>query len=85
MHVPRMGAVQEKPLQLLAEDPFHHPLNTLRNRPVVSTADTAANEKYLRLKPSMKQIPWHGSELLAPDGPPGLLVNPVLRLCHKEA
>lgn len=50
-----------------------------------STTGTVANGKYLGLKPSMKQIPWHGSEIFAPDGPPGLLVNPVLRLCHKEA
>lgn len=52
---------------------------------MVSTTDIAANWTFLGLNPSMKQIPWHGSELFAPDGPPGLLVNPVLRLCHKEA
>lgn len=37
------------------------------------------------LKAPVKQIAWQRSELFAPDGPPGILENPVLRLCHKEA
>lgn len=68
---------------LLAENLCHHPLNTLRNVPVASGQHN--QRRYPDLNLAMKQIPWHRRELFAPDGPPGLLVNPVLRLCHKEA
>lgn len=52
---------------------------------VSTTGTAAASGKFLGPKASVKQIPWQESELFAPDGPPGILVNPVLRLCHKEA
>lgn len=63
----------------------HHPSAHYATSRVSTAGTAAASGKFLGPKASAKQIPWQEGELFAPDGPPGILVNPVLRLCHKEA
>lgn len=63
----------------------HHPSAHYATSRVSTAGTAAASRKFLGPKASVKQIPWQEGELFAPDGPPGILVNPVLRLCHKEA